>query len=297
MAGIPHKDGPTAGFLLNSFRRRPTGRRFFDRTVLVQDDGSDSALLGYQSPRSGKTVTVAWCADAGEAELLCGALHDAGVPNAAVNQYTAALGPYSGGSQIEVQVPVEDRERAAEVLGLLFDRNDVDPDPEPADGSADFAIDEQGSRFPLVILAEFATAREMLHASAALGSARVRTYVPNLVARKRDVEAPPPVFRVRVAEADVPRAREVLAEAEDPDEPRCPKCASWRVHPAGGSLLAWVQNLFASKEVADGVQAMQCLRCGQRFAWGNPKGTFEVIAAPRPADEDGRGNYTGDVTG
>lgn len=111
-------------------------------------------------------VTIAWCADATEAELLCGALRDAGVPNAAVNQYTAALGPYSGGSQIEVQVPVEDRERAAEVLGLLFDRNDVDPEPEPADGSADFAIDEQGLRFPLVIVAEFATAREMLHASA-----------------------------------------------------------------------------------------------------------------------------------
>ena len=237
----------------------------------------DAPVLAYQGPRSGRTLTVAFCADAAEAELVCGELHAAGVPAASVNHHTAALGPYSGGSQIEVQVPVEDRQRAAEVLARLPDRNDVEPEPEPADRSADFNTDGQGARVPLAVVAEFATAQEMLEASAALGSARVTTYLPNLVPRRPNTAAPPPMFRVRVTRDDLQRARAVLEEAADPDEPRCPHCGSWRVHRQGGSVLSWLASFFGA-QAADGVvQAMQCLRCGHRFTWGNPKGTFEVL--------------------
>jgi hypothetical protein len=233
--------------------------------------------LDYATPRSGRTVTVAFCADSGEAELVCGELRAAGVPAAAVNHHTVALGAYSGGSQVEVQVPVEDRDRAARVLARLPDRNDVVPEPEPADGSADFATDEHGARGALLVVGEFATAQEMLEASAALGSAHVRTYLPNLVPRTEGAADSPPVFRVRVGADDAPRARAVLDEDADPDEPRCPRCASWRLHRQGGSILSWLREMFVGGGSADGVKSFQCLRCKHHFAWGNPRGTFQVI--------------------
>jgi hypothetical protein len=233
-------------------------------------------ILGYQAPRSGKTVSVASCANSGEAELVCGELSAAGVPAVTVNHYTANLGPYSGGSQVEVQVALEDLGRAREVLARLPGPNDLEPAPEPADGSADFAADDTGATVPLAVVAELPTAQEMMDASAALGSAKVRTYLPDLVPRRRDAGAPPPVFRVRVAADDLARARAVLSEAEDADEPRCPRCAAWRVH-RKSNLLSWFLDFFRPEGSADGVQTFVCLRCGEHFAWGNPKGTFEVV--------------------
>ena len=226
---------------------------------------------------------MARCANAGEAELICGELNAAGVPAAAVNHHTAALGPYAGGSEIEVKVPVEDADRAAEVLTRRPDAGELEPEPDPPDGSADYAADEDGARVPLVVVAGFSTAREMHDAAAALGSARVQTYLPNLVPRRRGEgdDRPPPVFRVRVAEADLARARGVLSEASDPDEPRCPACASWRVHRRGGSFFSWIKDVFGGGAAAEGVRALQCLSCGHEFTWGNPTGTFEVLPADR----------------
>jgi hypothetical protein len=229
-------------------------------------------------------LTVASCADAGEAELVCGELRSAGVPAVALNQHTAALGPYAGGSHVEVRVPAEDRDRAAEVMARLPDRADVEPEPEPPDGSADFATDDTGARVALAVVATYATSRQMLEAAAALGSARVRAYLPNLIPRDPAREGPPPAFRVRVAQDDLRRAEAVLGELDDPDEPRCPQCASWRVHPQGGSLLSWIVGLFGGGGVADGVKRMECLQCGHGFAWGNPSGTFEVVQR-NPGDE------------
>ena len=248
---------------------------------------SETPVLAYQAPRSGRTVTVAWCADLGEAELVCGELRRANVPAAVVNQYTAALGPYSGGSQVQVRIPVEDRGAAAEVLARLPWLHDVEPEPEPPDGSSDFAVDEQGGRIALAVLGEFASAEDMLGASAALGSARITTYLPNLIPRAVDAKGPPQPFRVRVAAEDLSRARAVLEEAAEPDEPRCPKCGAWRVHRHGRGLLAWLASFFGPNESADGVQALECLRCGHRFAWGNPRGTFEVVIA-RPEGSESK---------
>jgi hypothetical protein len=164
------------------------------------------------------------------------------------------------------------------VLARLPGPNDLEPAPEPADGSADFAADDTGARVPLAVVAEFATAQEMMDASAALGAAKVRTYLPDLVPRQREAAAAPPVFRVRVAEDDLPRARRVLSEADEDeaDEPRCPRCAAWRVH-RKSNLLSWFLDFFRPEGAADGVQTFVCLRCGEHFAWGNPKGTFEVV--------------------
>jgi hypothetical protein len=239
-------------------------------------------ILGYHAPRSGRTVSLVRCANAAEAELICGELGAAGVPAVTVNQYTANLGPYAGGSQVEVHVAVEDADHAAEVLARLPGPKDLEPAPEPPDGSADFATDDQGGTVPLAVVAEFGTVQEMMDASAALGSAKVRTYLPALVPRRKDTEGPPPVFRVRVAEEDLTRARAVLAEDEDADEPRCPRCAAWRVH-RKSNLLSWFLDFFRPEGSADGVQTFVCLRCGEQFTWGNPKGTFEVVA-PRDGD-------------
>lgn len=250
---------------------------------------SDSNPLEYAAPRSGKTVTVAFCADSAEAELLCAELHAAGVPAAAVNHHAVAvLGPYSGQGSVEVQVPVEERGRAAEVIARLPDRNDVVPEPEPSDGSADFATDEQGGRVELAVAAEFATAEAMQDAAAALGSARVRTYLPNLVPKPPDApDRPAPVYRVRVAADDLAKARSVLGEEGDPDEPRCPQCASWRVHRQGGSFFSWLREIFVGGEKADGVQYFECLRCRHRFAWGNTRGRFEVVVRSNDSGADG----------
>ena len=213
----------------------------------------DPPVLAYQGQRSGKAMTVAFCADAGEAELICGELRATGIPAASVNHHTVALGPYSGGSQIDVQVPVEDYVRAAEVVARLAEPHDLEPEHEPPDGSADVAIDEHGNRVALLVVGEYATALEMLDAS-----------------------------------EDVACARSVLSEALDSDEPRCPKCGAWRVHRHGSGLLAWLASLFGPGESADGVQALECLRCGHRFTWGNPKGTFEVVhPAPSAPPADG----------
>src|SRR5688572_16592322 len=93
-------------------------------------------ILGYQTPRSGKGVTVAWCADAMEAELLCNELNANGVLAVTANEHVvSALQGYVGFVRVEVQVAVEDRDRAAAVLARLPGRNDVEPAEEPADGS------------------------------------------------------------------------------------------------------------------------------------------------------------------
>jgi hypothetical protein len=248
--------------------------------VAGEPTSPDPHPLAYHAQRSGRTVTVAWCADLGEAELVCSALRGSNVPAAVFNQHTAALGPYAGGSRIQVKVPVEDGAAAAEVLARLPWLHDVEPEPEPADGSAEFAVDDRGGRVALAVVGEFASAQDMLGASAALGSVRIRAYLPNLVPRDLDAHGPPPPFRVRVAKEDLSRARSVLEESAEPDEPRCPKCGAWRVHRHGRGLVAWLAGLFVPTESADGVQALECLRCGHRFAWGNPKGTFEVVVRP-----------------
>jgi hypothetical protein len=237
---------------------------------------------GGLSPRSGRGVTVAWCADSVEAELLCNELTAAGVAAAAVNQHAAAALSGYGLVRVEVQVAVEDRERAAEVLARLPGRHDVDPAEEPADGSADFATDAAGEKVPLAIAAEYGTAQEMLEASAALGSAHVQTYLPDLVPRRRDPAAedadddarPRPRFRLRVAAEDLERARRVLEESAQDDgdrvereDPRCPKCASWRVYGSTPGVFSSILRLLTGGGGPTG-KTWQCLRCGHRWPDG-----------------------------
>ena len=235
-------------------------------------------VLGYQAPRSGKGVTVAWCADVMEAELLRNELNANGVPAASVNQHVvSALQGYVGFVRVEVQVAVEDLDRAAAVLARLPGRNDVEPAEDPPDGSADFTTDAGGARVPLAVAAEYDTAQEMLEASAALGSARIESFLPDLVPRPpRDADAAEPAprrFRVRVVADELARARRVLEEAAeddgdaggDADDTRCPKCASWRVYGSSPGVVASLLRLLGGTGGPRG-KTWQCLKCGHR--WG-----------------------------
>jgi hypothetical protein len=245
---------------------------------------SPAPILGYQTSRSGRGVTVAWCADAMEAELLCNELNANGVLAVTANEHVvSALQGYVGFVRVEVQVAVEDRDRAAAVLARLPGRNDVEPAEEPADGSADFTTDESGARLPLAVVAEYPTAQEMLEASAVLGSVRVQTFLPDLVPRypapdpdtadpDAGAQRPPPLFRVRVLEDDLPRARRVLEESDgaddagEEDDPRCPKCASWRVHGSTPGIVGSIVRMLTGGGGARG-RTWECLRC--RFKWAD----------------------------
>jgi hypothetical protein len=210
-----------------------------------------------------------------EAELLCNELRDNGVHAVTANENTvAALQGYVGFVRVEVQVAAEDRERAAEVLARLPGRNDVEPVEEPTDGSADYATDADGGRVPLAVAAEYDTAQEMLEASAALGSARVQSFLPDLVPRRPDAadsaDRPRPRFRVRVPADELDRARRVLEESEaddeegEADDPRCPECASWRVHGSSAGVLGSIVRMLTG--AAAGGRTWQCLRCGFRWS-------------------------------
>ena len=255
-------------------------------------------VLSYQAPRTGKTMTVAWCADLTEAEQVCDELRRAGVPAALVNQHTAALGPYAGGSRIEIQVMADDRRLAAEVLARLTWLHELEPESEPRDGSADFTTDGNGNRSPLAVAAAYGTVQEMLDAAAALAAVKLRTFLPDLVPhRDADTDAPPPVFKVRVRAEELGRAKAVLDElgAEgDESDLRCPKCASWRVHRHAPGLLAWLKSWLGAKDDRGGGERFACIRC--HYQWENPR-AFEVVApgmgpaaddAPTPPPATGR---------
>src|SRR5688572_9612155 len=82
-------------------------------------------VLGYAAPPGpARSVTAAFCANPAEAELVAGDLAAEGIPSQVLNAHTAVLGPYGGGSRIEVQVLEADAARAAEVMA----RRAADPD-------------------------------------------------------------------------------------------------------------------------------------------------------------------------
>ena len=76
-------------------------------------------------------------------------------------------------------------ERARGILNRLRNGDDLEPDEDPDDGSADFATGERGRCDPLVVVAEHDTARAMYDYAATLGSVRVEVVLPNLCADRK----------------------------------------------------------------------------------------------------------------
>src|SRR3954454_706543 len=85
-------------------------------------------VLGYQGPRSGGTARVATCADAAEGQVLVGELAGYGIPAAVINEHTSALGPWGGNAVAKVEVPLEDAERAFDIINRLRSGQDLEPE-------------------------------------------------------------------------------------------------------------------------------------------------------------------------
>jgi hypothetical protein len=226
-------------------------------------------VLDYAVPLAGGTVVVARCANIAEAELRGGVLEGEGIPYQVHNVNTANMGVYTGGwTSVELHVRREDADRATEVLSRYADDADLEP-VEEAPGVPP-PVDETGRPIELAVAAAYDSARLMQDAATVLAAARVRFYIPTLAPRGDRPRGEGRRFVIRVAEEDLERALAVLDEAEeeagDEDEPRCPRCRSWRVHPVSSSGLgrAIGQMLGLVKPLPFQGKGFECLACRHR---------------------------------
>ena len=224
-------------------------------------------VLSYQGPILTSAVTVRKCIDAMQAQLCGNELAAHGIDYYILNQNVNSLGwPYAGLSEVEVQVREQDAELARQLLSR-FEGNPLDVEPDEGAATRE-AVPDPGGEGVLVPAAAFDNPRELYDAAATLGAARVESFLPGLVARGDRPRGQGKRFVLRVREADLDRAVEVLSDAEadrdeDEDEPRCPACGSWRVAPAPKpwpGLLGFL--LGAARPVP---QEMECLRCKHRW--------------------------------
>jgi hypothetical protein len=222
-------------------------------------------VLSYQTPgTSGSMVRVGRYANSEEAELRASALAEEGIPSQVFNANVNSLGiPYAGFADVELHVRQEDAQRAAEVLARDAAENDLEPqEPSPSDPPP---TDEDGNLLNLVPVVAFDSVRLMRDAQTILSSARIRTYPPTLVPRGDRPPGEGARFILRVADDDLDRARNVLAEAdadaasdEDDDAGRCPRCRSWRVFP----VSQFWKGLAATFGFGPEPQPlMECLAC------------------------------------
>jgi Putative prokaryotic signal transducing protein len=224
-------------------------------------------VLDYAAPVAAGMTIVARCKDIGEAEVRAGVLEAEGIPYQVCNQNVVLnLGPYAGaGADVEVHVRREDAERAAAVLARYADDADLEPIEDPPDAPP--PVDDEGRAIDLVVAAAYDTARRMRDASTVLAAARVRFYVPTLALRGDRPPGEGARFVVRVAEEDLERARSVLeeaaAESDDEEDPRCPRCSAWRVHPvrSGGLLRGIGRALGLGKPLPFEGEGFECLAC------------------------------------
>lgn len=232
-------------------------------------------VLPYASAASSadgrRTVVVSRGASGPEAALLASALNAAGIEAEIINHHTDALRLYVGGTDVKLLVMAEDAERAAEVIRLA--RSD---EVEPADAdspghpAAPAPVDDDGRPVSLVPVAAFDHVRPMRAAATVLSSARIDPFPPTLVARGDRPPGTGKRFVLRVREDDLERARAVLedaeAEAEEEDDPQCPKCGSHRVYPFGGGILRVLARMvgFGGPDGAGGAAGFECLACKYR---------------------------------
>lgn len=218
-------------------------------------------VLSYATPAGEEAAlaTVARCASTAEAELCVGELADAGIPAHVLNQHTSGLGPYSGGSEVEVQVRRQDAARAAEVLALVTS-DDVEPADEPPT-----PVDETGAPVPLAVAAAYDHPSLLRDAVTHLAAASVEAFPPRLVPRGDRPAGEGKRFLLRVREDDLDRARAVLADAEgdagDDEEPRCPQCRAWRVYKISPGF--W-RDLFGLGRKPGEPEQYLCLACKYR---------------------------------
>ena len=227
-------------------------------------------VLPYQGFAASGAVTVRSCYDAFEAQLYGNQLAAHGIDYCLLNQNANVMGPYLGLTQVELQVRREDAPLANKILTAL----QIDPlliEPEEYFDPAVPMRDLEGDGW-LMTAAAFESAREMYDAAAVIGSAQIECFLPALVPRGDRPPGKGRRFALRVRAADLARARELIleaaADAERDDEPRCPKCGSWRVHelppPWRGFGHFLLSSLFAVVG-SGGPRTFECLRCHHQW--------------------------------
>ena len=224
-------------------------------------------MLHYAKPEAGGTVVVARCANSAEAEIRGSVLEGEGIPYQVHNEAVmSTLSLHAGGwTSVELHVRKEDAERAAAVLARYADGTDLEPVDDPPDAPA--PVDEAGRPVGLAVAAAYVSARQMRDAATVLAAARVRFYLPTLAPRGERPRGAGARFVVRVADEDLERAQSVLEDAEEEageeDDPRCPRCQAWRVHPvhAGGILRGIGRVLGLSKPLPFEGAGFECLAC------------------------------------
>jgi hypothetical protein len=221
------------------------------------------AVLPYQTPGSGAAKKLRTFHDQLEAQLYANELAAHGIQYFLANGNVVSLGlPYSGFSQIELQVRAEDLDRAKAVLAD-FQANPMEVEPaDPVDPQQPIADpDGNGS---LLTAAAFENPGALFDAAASLGAARIECFVPALVDRRVRPAGVGKRFALRVREEDLDRATQVLASADEDDdgEPRCPKCGSYRVTP----VEPWSETLrFLLGMRRKSEPKMECLRCKHQW--------------------------------
>ena len=224
-------------------------------------------VLDYAAPVAAGMALVASCKDVGEAEMRGGVLEVEGIPYQVYNAASMnTFGTYAAGwTSVELHVRREDAERAAAVLARYADDTDLEPVEDPSDAPP--PLDEEGRPIDLAVAAAYDSARRMRDASTVLAAARVRFYLPTLAPRGNRPPGEGARFVVRVAEEDLERAQSVLEEAQaesyDEEDPRCPRCSAWRVHPirSGGLLRGIGRALGLSKPLPFEGEGFECLAC------------------------------------
>jgi hypothetical protein len=136
-------------------------------------------------------------------------------------------------------VQSDDAGRAAEILARSTE--DLEPAEETASEKAtatDPASDPNQTQ-PLVVAAAFDSVRALLDAQVVLASANIRFVAPVLAPRGDRPPGTGKRFILRVVKDDLPRAQSLIWEQDDMEDPRCPKCGSWRVFPDA----TWLETL------------------------------------------------------
>jgi hypothetical protein len=178
-------------------------------------------VLSYRAPSSDGLVRLASYGDPIPAELDAAALAEEGIPAQVFGANVSSLGMiYQGFNRVELHVRAGDVERAARVLARVSSQ-----ELEPADSGP--VADEDGR--PLVPTGAFDNSRSLYDAQAVLASASIRSFAPVLIPRGDKPAGVGARFVLRVSAEDLPGAQTLLREDPDSDDPRCPKCGSFRV--------------------------------------------------------------------
>ena len=221
-------------------------------------------VLPYQGSLPTSAVTVGTFYNVYEAQILANQLAFQGIDYYLMNQNVSVLGPYAGASQVELQVRKEDVPAARNALSQ-FQANSLEAEPaEPSD--PDQPIPDPSGRGLLVAAGAFDNPRSLFDAAATLGAAHVEGFLPLLVPRSNQATGAAVHFVLRVRETDLAAAREILANAAaeeaDDEEPRCPKCGSYRVAAVSGF---WADLMQFVRGKPKPPKVIECLRCRQRW--------------------------------